>query len=188
MNDIQDIRCTLQTHLDTQNKAWQEQFNALKSLVTLTAPSVTKYVTKEAGRSEANTNTVPPESTSVISVQTQTHHSPKYFLFQGKEDPLSNLFPCSLEAKIDTSLEQAYQHQKALFLKESNLADNIILERDAAVIKRMANKLNSHDNITQWNKHGGHAIYTKQEAYYVKIVKKQAVVHRRGSPPAQCTQ
>ena len=78
-------------------------------------------------------------------VQLAGHNNPgadksrKYWLVQGRKDPLSNFYPCKIEGTVHgrpitySCGEQAFQHKKALFLNDRETAEKILSEKDMMI-------------------------------------------------------
>ncbi len=83
------------------------------------------------------------------NVQTEGKQQPKPLFFKGEGNLLSNFHPSSIKYKNMTyiSVEQAYQHQKALHHKHP-LADAILVSKEAKTIKEMGNTIRTD---AQWD-------------------------------------
>ena len=83
-------------------------------------------------------------------------HQTRYYLVQGREDPLSNFYQCQLNITTQgksydySSVEQAFQHQKALTLNEPHMANSILAESDPGRVKHHASSMKSHKDIAIW--------------------------------------
>ncbi len=82
--------------------------------------------------------------------------STQYYLVQGHDDPLSNFYRCTLKVTIDgiiynySSLEQGFQHHKALVLEAHDISRSIMNNTNHSAIKEQANRLDNHVNVTTW--------------------------------------
>ena len=80
----------------------------------------------------------------------------RYYLCQGPNDPLSNLYQCEIEVNIKGqmfvfySVEHAFQYMKAHCLGEMAIARKIIETKSAGFAKKLGDGLNSHPNIQGW--------------------------------------
>lgn len=105
------------------------------------------------------------ESTRRVNSPSNVHNTAnahidsfQYYLSQGIHDPLSNFYPCKLEISIDgrsflyNSVEQAFQHRKAKFLRDQATAIKILQSSRSAAAKSWGDMLSSHPNISEWIK------------------------------------
>ena len=78
--------------------------------------------------------------------------------FGGKNDALSNFHPCAFTYRTIkySSREQAYQHQKALFFKDTKVAEEILKMSDPGNIKRLSKCLVVNDT---WKAHEEKCMY-----------------------------
>ncbi len=70
------------------------------------------------------------------------HYSREYtcLAFGGRDDRLSNFHRCNFEynGQLYTTREQAFQHQKALFIGNKEIAETMLKMRDPSMIKKIA--------------------------------------------------
>lgn len=110
------------------------------------------------------TNHSPKPSTSSHSTSTSTHTSPPtpshlYYNHslpsrdvRGATDVLSNFFYCriSFRGQHYCSAEQAYQHSKALFLRRSDVSQQILNTANPVQIKNLSKQLKNDPNFQNW--------------------------------------
>jgi predicted NAD-dependent protein-ADP-ribosyltransferase YbiA (DUF1768 family) len=64
------------------------------------------------------------------------------FMFSGLLSPLSNFLPVELRSTaLSTTVEQYYQHAKAVFVHDKNTAFEILIENEPAHMKRLGDQL-----------------------------------------------
>jgi hypothetical protein len=91
-----------------------------------------------------------PDSLSPINLSSKTDDN--NYAFYGNNNPLSNFFCCSfmVEGVEYSSVEQFYQHKKALFFKDSSAAEQIMSSQIPSVQKALGRKINSF-NEEKWS-------------------------------------
>ena len=113
----------------------------------------------------------PGDRTHVIAFSTPHH-------------PLSNLFPCDIvfRGRLFKSAEHAYQYEKALCLKEPELADVIWKATDGYNAKRFAKPLSNHPLMSEWLLCRHQIMCAIVEHKYCQVPLFQEEINQAGSP------
>ena len=98
----------------------------------------------------------------------------------GGRNPLSNLFPCKLNhnGAVWPSLEHLYQYQKAIFMDQGELSDQIFSATDAHQATKIANKIPSSP---LWDKHKSSFMETLLDLKYEQCEEFRVQLHQSGS-------
>ena len=73
----------------------------------------------------------------------------KYHCFHGKLSPFSNMYesPFVIKGVSYPSVEHYYTHEKAIFAKQHELAEKVLVEKDPIKVKRLSKKLQVNHKV-----------------------------------------
>ena len=108
--------------------------------------------------------------TSKCSGNQMPKRNPKLEIFRGHLNPLSNFYPVklSVEDQEYTSLEQGYQHIKAIYHRKPELAEKIMKSSNGQEAQLLGQTLTSDQLLLEWEKE--HKLTTMKTLVNIKFV------------------
>ena len=101
---------------------------------------------------------------------TDDENKPNRIEFAGADSPLSNLFPCRVEAfgRVFSSVEHAYQYRKALYYGDVDCAKRIKAAKHASLAKMKSKQIG--ETRSGWNdvRVQGCVIYCLQSSRHLR--------------------
>lgn len=152
-NEIMALDLSGELFRAIQEKAlFRARKNFGKKLQDSTIQEFQIWCSNQKSKYEANVRATNESRNEWVTVTSRTHHRKSYSstaqppkqtrAIRGYKDPLSNFYPCEIRYQGTTfrSLEHAFQHEKALFFDQFDIAEKIFHSTTALEAKRLTER------------------------------------------------